>query len=314
MSIRLTLPSPKPGWPAKNWRISWITYADRLMEFPSALLGVAVGTVLLPSLAKSHADADASSYDALLDWGLRLACLLALPAAVALWVLAIPLISTLYQYGRFTVDDVFQTRSALLGYSIGLLGFILVKILAPGFYARQIMKRSSEHGMMTFDQGLFELYRKGAISYEDALMHADSANEVRLMVKLGTGEHLDRLGGADYEEATQDLYAGANVGMPYYPLDEARLRPPPRRPEPPAARRRTLRASTRPLSRRARRIAEEIPRGERDGLPSTPARSRRPPSPGDTTTEPARCASWATASRCGSRTGSPAPTSTPTWR
>jgi putative peptidoglycan lipid II flippase len=121
-------------------RISWITYADRLMEFPSALLGVAVGTVLLPSLAKSHADADVARYSALLDWGLRLACLLALPAAVALWVLAIPLISTLYQYGRFTVDDVFQTRLALLGYSVGLLGFILVKILAPGFYARQIMK------------------------------------------------------------------------------------------------------------------------------------------------------------------------------
>jgi len=65
---------------------------------------------------------------------------------------------------------------------------------------KDIMKRSSEHGMMTFDQGLFGLYRKGAISYEDALMHADSANEVRLMVKLGTGEHLDRLSGADYEE------------------------------------------------------------------------------------------------------------------
>ena len=121
-------------------RISWITYADRLMEFPSALLGVAVGTVLLPSLAKSHADRDPERYDALLDWGLRLSFLLALPAAVALWVLAIPLIATLYQYGRFGVDDVVQTRLALLGYCIGLPGFILVKILAPGFYARQKMR------------------------------------------------------------------------------------------------------------------------------------------------------------------------------
>ena len=121
-------------------RISWITYADRLMEFPSALLGVALGTVLLPSLAKHHADANPQQYSALLDWGLRLAFLLALPAAVALWVLAVPLISTLYQYGHFTVHDVFETRAALLGYSVGLLGLILVKILAPGFYARQIMK------------------------------------------------------------------------------------------------------------------------------------------------------------------------------
>ncbi len=121
-------------------RISWITYADRLMEFPTALLGVALGTVLLPSLAKHHADADPIEYSALLDWGVRLAFLLALPAAVALWVLAVPMISTLYQYGHFTVADVMATRDALLGYSVGLLGLILVKILAPGFYARQMMR------------------------------------------------------------------------------------------------------------------------------------------------------------------------------
>jgi putative peptidoglycan lipid II flippase len=121
-------------------RISWITYADRLMEFPTALLGVALGTVLLPSLAKYHADSDAQEYSGLLDWGLRLAFMLALPAAVALWVLSTPMIATLYQYGKFTLNDVTQTREALLGYSVGLLGIILVKILAPGFYARQIMK------------------------------------------------------------------------------------------------------------------------------------------------------------------------------
>jgi putative peptidoglycan lipid II flippase len=120
-------------------RISWITYADRLMEFPSALLGVALGTVLLPSLAQHYSDADHHEYSALLDWGLRLALLLALPAAVALWLLAVPLTSTLYQYGRFTINDVMQTRDALLGYSVGLPALILVKILAPGFYARQVM-------------------------------------------------------------------------------------------------------------------------------------------------------------------------------
>jgi putative peptidoglycan lipid II flippase len=121
-------------------RISWITYADRLMEFPSALLGVALGTVLLPSLAQHHSDADHEQYSALLDWGLRLAILLALPAAVALALLALPLVSTLYQYGRFSVQDAVQTRAALLGYSVGLPALILVKILAPGFYARQVMK------------------------------------------------------------------------------------------------------------------------------------------------------------------------------
>ncbi len=121
-------------------RISWITYADRLMEFPSALLGVALGTVLLPSLSQHHSDANHVEYSALLDWGLRLAFLLALPAAVALWLLSVPLVTTLYQYGKFGVNDVWQTRQALLGYSVGLLALILVKILAPGFYARQHMR------------------------------------------------------------------------------------------------------------------------------------------------------------------------------
>lgn len=121
-------------------RISWITYADRLMEFPSALLGVALATVLLPSLARHHSDADHAQYSSLLDWGLRLAVLLALPAAIALALLALPLVSTLYQYGRFSIVDALQTRLALLGYCVGLPGLILVKILAPGFYARQEMK------------------------------------------------------------------------------------------------------------------------------------------------------------------------------
>src|SRR6185312_12089981 len=121
-------------------RISWITYADRLMEFPTALLGVALGTILLPSLAQHHSDADHEAYSSLLDWGLRLAILMALPAALALALLSLPLVSTLYQYGRFTVNDVMQTRAALLGYSVGLPAIILVKILAPGFYARQMMR------------------------------------------------------------------------------------------------------------------------------------------------------------------------------
>ncbi len=130
-------------------RVSWITYADRLMEFPTALLGVALGTVLLPTLARHHADANPDEYSALLDWGLRLAFLLALPAAVALWLLALPLVATLYQYGRFSANDVLQTREALLGYSVGLLGLVLVKILAPGFYARQMMKTPVKIALLT---------------------------------------------------------------------------------------------------------------------------------------------------------------------
>jgi putative peptidoglycan lipid II flippase len=117
--------------------VSWLYFADRLMEFPSALLGVALGTVLLPSLVKHHADADTGAYSRLLDWGLRLALVLALPAALGLAMLATPLIATLFWHGEFTRNDVFMTRSALIAYSVGLGGLILVKILAPGFYARQ---------------------------------------------------------------------------------------------------------------------------------------------------------------------------------
>jgi putative peptidoglycan lipid II flippase len=117
--------------------VSWLYYADRLMEFPAGMLGVALGTILLPSLSKHYASQSAEAYSALLDWGMRLTFMLALPAAVALALLAMPLISTLFLYGKFTVADAHATRAAVLAYSVGLLGLILVKVLAPAFYARQ---------------------------------------------------------------------------------------------------------------------------------------------------------------------------------
>lgn len=120
--------------------VSWLYYADRLMEFPTGLLGVALGTILLPSLSKAVADKRDEEFGQLLDWGLRLTFMLALPAAVALAVLATPLISSLFYYGQFTELDVTMTRQALVAYSLGLIGLILVKVLAPGFYSRQNVK------------------------------------------------------------------------------------------------------------------------------------------------------------------------------
>jgi putative peptidoglycan lipid II flippase len=117
--------------------VSWLYYADRLMEFPTGMLGVALGTVLLPSLAKHYADESPVEFSRLLDWGLRLTLLLALPAAAALAVLAVPLIATLFYYGEFTAHDLWMTRQALMAYALGLLGLIMIKVLAPGFYARQ---------------------------------------------------------------------------------------------------------------------------------------------------------------------------------
>jgi putative peptidoglycan lipid II flippase len=121
----------------QNGSVSWLYFADRLMEFPSALLGVALGTILLPGLSRRFAENDLTEYSRLLDWGLRLTFLLALPAALGLAMLATPLIATLFHGGQFGANDVLQTRAALIAYSIGLIGIILVKILAPGFYAQQ---------------------------------------------------------------------------------------------------------------------------------------------------------------------------------
>jgi putative peptidoglycan lipid II flippase len=129
--------------------VSWLYYADRLMEFPSGMLGAALGTILLPSLAKHHASAQAEEYSRLLDWGLRVTLLLALPAACALAMLAVPLIATLFMYGEFNAHDVLMTRNALIAYSVGLTGLILVKILAPGFYARQDIRTPVKIALLT---------------------------------------------------------------------------------------------------------------------------------------------------------------------
>ena len=117
--------------------VSWLTYADRLMEFPTAMLGVALGVVLLPQLAAARAADDAARYSGMLDWGLRLVVLLAVPCAVALLTFARPLVAVLYHYGAFSSTDVQQTTVALMGYGAGLVGLIAIKVLAPGFYARQ---------------------------------------------------------------------------------------------------------------------------------------------------------------------------------
>jgi putative peptidoglycan lipid II flippase len=117
--------------------VTWFTWADRLMEFPTALLGVALGVVLLPQLTAAQSRDDAAAYSGMLDWGLRLVLLLALPCAVALLVFPRALIAVLYHYGKVTALDVDKAKFALMGYGVGLIGLVAVKILAPGFYARQ---------------------------------------------------------------------------------------------------------------------------------------------------------------------------------
>ncbi|MBA0203398.1 murein biosynthesis integral membrane protein MurJ [Pectobacterium aroidearum] len=129
--------------------VSWMYYADRLMEFPSGVLGVALGTILLPSLAKSFASGNHDEYSRLMDWGLRLCFLLALPSAVALGILAQPLTVSLFQYGKFSAFDALMTQRALIAYSVGLMGLIVVKVLVPGFYSRQDIKTPVKIAIVT---------------------------------------------------------------------------------------------------------------------------------------------------------------------
>lgn len=117
--------------------VSWLYYSDRLLEFPLGVLGIALATVILPSLSQKHAAANTAEFSATLDWALRLALIITVPAAVGLAVLAQPILITLFQYEAFQAHDVHMSALSLIAYSIGLPAFIAVKVLAPGYYARQ---------------------------------------------------------------------------------------------------------------------------------------------------------------------------------
>ncbi|CAM3638009.1 murein biosynthesis integral membrane protein MurJ [Paracidovorax anthurii] len=117
--------------------VTWLFYADRLMEFPTSLLGVALGVVLTPQLAAARAAGDAERYSAMLDWGLRIVVVLSVPCAVGLLTFAQPLVATLFHHGALHDGDVAQIALALAGYGVGLLGLVAIKVLAPGYYASQ---------------------------------------------------------------------------------------------------------------------------------------------------------------------------------
>ncbi|MDM4764682.1 murein biosynthesis integral membrane protein MurJ [Pelomonas sp. SE-A7] len=116
---------------------TWVSLADRLMEFPIALLGVALGVVLTPQLSAAQAKGEGQGYSDLLDWGLRLVLLFGLPCAVALLVFPEPMVAVLYHYKKFKALDVENTARAVMGYGAGLMGLVAIKVLAPGYYAKQ---------------------------------------------------------------------------------------------------------------------------------------------------------------------------------
>lgn len=128
--------------------VSWLYYSDRLMEFPLGVFGVAIATVILPHLSRHHAAQSEQSFSLTLDWALRLVLLVGIPAGVALAVISGPLLSTLFQYGRFDAYAVLMARKSLSAFALGIVPFMLVKILAAGFYAKQDMRTPVRIGVM----------------------------------------------------------------------------------------------------------------------------------------------------------------------
>ncbi|MFC3122142.1 murein biosynthesis integral membrane protein MurJ [Agaribacter flavus] len=129
--------------------ISWLYYSDRLLEFPLGLFGIAIATVILPSLSKNHVSKDSKTFSSTLDWALRIVSALGIPAGAALFVLAFPLMMVIFQRGAFTVDTAQMASYALMAYSFGLFSFMLVKIFAPAFYSRQDTKTPVKYGIIT---------------------------------------------------------------------------------------------------------------------------------------------------------------------
>ncbi|VFP87332.1 murein biosynthesis integral membrane protein MurJ [Candidatus Erwinia haradaeae] len=162
--------------------VSWIYYADRLMEFPIGVLGVALGTILLPALSKSVMLGQKELYSQIMDWGLRLCFLLAVPSSVALCILAKPLTIVLFQYGKFTSFDVIMTQRSLIAYSVGLVGLIVMKVLAPGFYARQDMHTPFKIAILTLI-----VTQVMNLAFIGPLKHAGLSLSIGLSACLNTG-------------------------------------------------------------------------------------------------------------------------------
>jgi len=117
--------------------VSWLYYSDRLVEFPLGVFAIALSTVILPSLSRSHATDSLQEFSRTVDWGLRLVLLIALPSAIGLFMLARPMLATLFNYGDFNAADVDMAGLSLMAYTIGLPAFMLIKVLAPAFYSRK---------------------------------------------------------------------------------------------------------------------------------------------------------------------------------
>ena len=146
--------------------VSWLYYSDRLIEFPLGLFGIAIATVILPNLSRHHANENSLRFSQTLDWSLRFVALFGIPAMAGLMVLAQPIIALLFMRGAFSQNDVVMVSYSLIAYSTGLLSYMLIKVLAPGFYARQDIKTPVRIGIIAMVANMaFNLMLAPFLSY-----------------------------------------------------------------------------------------------------------------------------------------------------
>jgi putative peptidoglycan lipid II flippase len=173
--------------------VSWLYFADRLMEFPLGLFGIATATVVLPSLSRYAAANDDVNFNKTIDWGLRFQLLIGLPAAAGLIVLADGLVFTVFQHGKFTAADALRTSSALIAYTGGLLSFMLVKVLATGFYSKQDMRTPVRIGLITLAVNmvgnLILMWPLGAVGLALSSSISGTVNAALLFIMLRRRRH-----------------------------------------------------------------------------------------------------------------------------
>jgi putative peptidoglycan lipid II flippase len=157
--------------------VAWLYYADRLLEFPLGVFGIALATVVLPNLSESHFKQGKQHFNKTLNWAVQLALIIALPATLGLMLLAQPILSTLFQYGAFDESDTLMASLSLMAYSLGLPAFILIKILANAFYARQDTKTPVRIGIiaMTVNMVLNVIFVLVLLNYSEIPAHVGLA-------------------------------------------------------------------------------------------------------------------------------------------
>lgn len=189
--------------------ISWLYYSDRLLEFPLGLFGIAIATVILPALSRKHVDAESEGFAKTMDWGVRMVLLLGVPAMCGLIVLAKPMLMVLFMRGEFAPSDVHNASLSLWAYASGLLNFMLIKVLAPGYYSRQDTKTPVRYGIIAM---ITNMVFNAIFAYFFGYVGLAMATSLSALVNMGLlyrGLHIANV----YRLSKETLYFALKVAL-----------------------------------------------------------------------------------------------------